>query len=111
MKALFPFIALSLTVASCATRQVGVCGNARFGYELSPDHPHVERPVDSRAGVTLVAVRRDGTVVLQFPEHGRRVTLKPRASYFNPKVSDATLTVDSSDPLTGRVQLAEQIIP
>ena len=88
-----------------------MCGNAQFGYDLSPDHPRVEHPVDSRAAVTLVAVRHDGAVVLQFPGRGRRVTLKPGNSYFNPKVSDATLTVDSSDPITGRVKLAEQIIP
>jgi hypothetical protein len=56
-------------------------------------------------------VQPDGTAILQFPNAGPRIALKPRQSYFNPKVSDATLTLDASDPATGRIELSEQIVP
>jgi hypothetical protein len=112
LKAIFPFLALTLSFASCAIRQEVLCGNARFGYDLSPAHPRVEHPImDSRGAVTLVAVLPDGTAVFQFPESDRRIKIRPGKSYFNPKVCELTLTVDSSDPLTGNVTLAEQLVP
>jgi hypothetical protein len=102
--------AVLLALSSCARLQPAVCGNARCLFTLTPRHPQVLHPVDPRAAVTLVGVRSDGTAILQFPGNGPQVALKPGQSYFNSKISSATLTLDASNPVTGCVDLSEQII-
>jgi hypothetical protein len=92
------------TLAACASRTDGICGNAAFGYQLSPAHPTAE-------AVTLLAVRANGAAVLRSTESGRRLVLRPGRTYFDPQFSTSTVTVNKTDPVRGSAEITEQLVP
>ena len=106
------FISMSiLLLGGCASRQPGVCGNAAFGFDASPEKPLVENSMDPAATLRLIAVRRDGTATFQFVRSGKRITLRPGEPYHNPKDTGITITLTSADTASGKVRLTEQLVP
>lgn len=93
-----------LTLSACATRPVGVCGNAPFSYQLSPQHP-------TGQAVTLLAVQPNGSAMLRSTQTGRQVALRPGHRYFAPQFSDTTVFVVSTDPVHHTAEIVEQLAP
>ena len=97
-------VVAALALPACASRPVGVCGNAPFSYHLSPQHP-------TGQAVTLLAIRPSGSAVLRSTQTGRQVTLRPGRRYFAPRFSDTTVFVVSTDPAHHTAEIVEQLVP
>jgi hypothetical protein len=107
----FASIFTIILLSSCALRAPVACGNAAYRFDLSPGKPTARHPVDSRGDVRLVSVHRDGRATFEFIQSHTSFTLRPSDSYFNPRLSEVTITLHSSDPAVSNVSLTSQIVP